>query len=399
MPRQRSERIGFIVSAGVHLGAILWLLVGGIFFSHDMPPTSVATEVSLMSAAEFDALVAAAPRAPEETPLQPSLPEPPAAEEAAPAPVEEAEPETVTPEPPVAEPEPDVSPDVTDLTPPAAEVTDTPPTAILPPSEEPSATIVTDIARKPTPRPAPRVAPVPTDAPEPDAAPAPEVVEQTVEAPAEEAQPQETEEAAAPEEAGEVLETEENKDPEQVASAAPLTSARPKPRPEKPVKPEAAPETAPAAQPEPAATEAPPSQTQSDAVADALAEALAGAASEDPAPGTGTAASGPPMTGGEKDALVVAVKQCWNVGALSTDALRTIVTVSVAMSPDGRPDSGSIRMISYEGGTEASARQAFEAGRRAILRCAGEGYPLPRDKYEQWKVIEIVFNPERMRLR
>ena len=105
------------------------------------------------------------------------------------------------------------------------------------------------------------------------------------------------------------------------------------------------------------------------------------------------------MTGGEKDALVVAVKQCWNVGALSTDALRTIVTVSVAMSPDGRPDSGSIRMVSYDGGNEASARQAFEAGRRAILRCAGDGYPLPREKYEQWKVIEIVFNPEKMRLR
>ena len=46
MPRRRSERIGFIVSAGMHLGAILWLLVGGIFFSHDLPATSVTTEVS-----------------------------------------------------------------------------------------------------------------------------------------------------------------------------------------------------------------------------------------------------------------------------------------------------------------------------------------------------------------
>ena len=397
MPRRRSERIGFIVSAGMHLGAILWLLVGGIFFSHDLPATSVTTEVSLISSAEYDAMVAAAPRAPEETPAQPSLPEPPAAEEPAPAPVEEAQPETVTPEPPVAEPEPDVSPDVAELTPPVAEVTDTPPTPIMPPSEEPAATLLTEVAPKPTPRPALRVAPVPTEAPEPDAAPAPEVVEQTVEAPAEEAQPQETVEAAAPEEAGEVLETEENKDPEKITSAAPLTSARPKARPEKPKKPEAQPETAAARPAAPAAEAEKP--TQSDAVADALAEALAGAASDEPAPGTGTAPSGPPMTGGEKDALVVAVKQCWNVGALSTDALRTIVTVSVAMSPDGRPDSGSIRMVSYDGGNEASARQAFEAGRRAILRCAGDGYPLPREKYEQWKVIEIVFNPEKMRLR
>jgi hypothetical protein len=28
------------------------------------------------------------------------------------------------------------------------------------------------------------------------------------------------------------------------------------------------------------------------------------------------------MTDGEKDALRVAVQQCWNVGSLSTDALR-----------------------------------------------------------------------------
>lgn len=387
-----------MVSAGFHLGVILWLLLGGIFFSHDMPPTSVATEVSLISSAEYDAMIAAAPKAPEETPVQPSLPAPPAAEEPALAPVAEAQPETQTPEPPAAESEPDVSPDVTELTPPVAEVTDTPPTPIMPPVEEPSATIMTEIAKKPTPRPAPRVAPVPTEAPEPDAAPAPEVAQETVEAPAEETPPEETQEAAAPEEAGEVLETEENKDPEQVASAAPLTSARPKARPEKPKKPEAKPEAPAAAKPAAPAAEA-DEPTQSDAVADALAEALAGAASEEPAPGTGTAPSGPPMTGGEKDALVVAVKQCWNVGALSTDALRTIVTVSVSMSPEGKPDGGSIRMVGYEGGTEAAAMQAFEAGRRAILRCAGEGYPLPRDKYEQWKDIEIVFNPEKMRLR
>ncbi|MCV2866224.1 hypothetical protein [Defluviimonas sp. WL0075] len=398
MPRARAERIGFMVSAGFHLGVILWLLLGGIFFSHDMPPTSVATEVSLISSAEYDAMIAAAPKAPEETPAQPSLPAPPAAEEPAPAPVAEAQPETQTPEPPAAEAEPDVSPDVTELTPPVAEVTDTPPTPIMPPVEEPSATIVTEIAKKPTPRPAPRVAPVPTEAPEPDAAPAPEVAQEAVEAPAEETPPEETQEAAAPEEAGEVLETEENKDPEQVASAAPLTSARPKARPEKPKKPEAKPEAPAAAKPAAPAAEA-DEPTQSDAVADALAEALAGAASEEPAPGTGTAPSGPPMTGGEKDALVVAVKQCWNVGALSTDALRTIVTVSVSMSPEGKPDGGSIRMVGYEGGTEAAAMQAFEAGRRAILRCAGDGYPLPRDKYEQWKDIEIVFNPEKMRLR
>ena len=42
---------------------------------------------------------------------------------------------------------------------------------------------------------------------------------------------------------------------------------------------------------------------------------------------------------------------------------------------------------------------AFQAARRAILRCQETGYSLPPDKYEQWKTIEMTFNPEQMRLR
>ena len=57
---------------------------------------------------------------------------------------------------------------------------------------------------------------------------------------------------------------------------------------------------------------------------------------------------------------MLAVKGCWNVGALSTDALRTVVTIGVSMGQDGKPDSGSIRMIGYEGGDETAARGAFD---------------------------------------
>ena len=103
------------------------------------------------------------------------------------------------------------------------------------------------------------------------------------------------------------------------------------------------------------------------------------------------------MTDGEKDALRVAVQQCWNVGSLSTDALQTTVIVQVSMSQDGRPDTGSIRMVGFEGGSEAAAQQAYEAARRAIIRCGANGFALPVEKYDQWRDIEMVFNPERMR--
>jgi hypothetical protein len=125
-------------------------------------------------------------------------------------------------------------------------------------------------------------------------------------------------------------------------------------------------------------------------VADAVAAAVSGAA---------TGPSGPPMTAGEKDALRISVQQCWNVGSLSTEALRVTVTVAVSVAQTGVPDAGSIRMIEFEGGSEGAARQAFEAARRAIIRCGANGFPLPPEKYDQWRDIEMVFNPERMRIK
>jgi hypothetical protein len=204
-------------------------------------------------------------------------------------------------------------------------------------------------------------------------------------------------EAAAPPEAGEVLRTEDNS--EDVAqSSAPAATARPKPRPAKP-----APAREPAAEPAPAETETaavvPETGSDQAGIDSALAEAMAGEQADEASPGTGAAESGPPMTSGEKDALVIAVKGCWNVGALSTDALHTVVTIGVSMGRDGKPDGGTIRMIGATGGDDTSARQAFEAGRRAIIRCARDGYPLPAEKYAQWREIEIVFDPSQMRMK
>jgi hypothetical protein len=56
-------------------------------------------------------------------------------------------------------------------------------------------------------------------------------------------------------------------------------------------------------------------------------------------------------------------------------------------------------MIDFEGGPDAAARQAFEAARRAVLRCGASGFKLPPEKYEQWRNIEMVFNPESMRIK
>ncbi|MCC6972345.1 MAG: hypothetical protein IT434_19185, partial [Phycisphaerales bacterium] len=394
LPQDRAERIGLIVSGSAHGALILWALLGGIFFTPDPTPPVATAEVSLMSSEEFAALQARAPRAPVESPAQPSVPE--AAAEPPPAPEAETQPEAEPQPVPEEQTQPDAAPDVTELSPVETEVTDAPPEETQTPTPDSLSQIPDVSSTKPKPKPAPTVAPTPTEEANPEADTSETVQEQTTEAASDQPVPEEVTEDTAPRETGEVLETEENQDQE-VATSAPAKSPLPKKRPEKPAKPEPAPQPEATESAEAPTVEETPEVQADDAVAEALAAALAGEASEEPAPGTGTADQGPPMTDGDKDAFRVAVKDCWNVGALSTEALHTVVTIGMTMSPDGKPSN--LRLIGSEGGSDASTSQAFEAGRRAILRCAKTGYPLPAEKYEQWKEIEITFDPSKMALR
>jgi hypothetical protein len=366
---------GWYISGAAHIALIMFLLLGGLFARDRLPEVQIA-EVSVITEAEYAALVLRAP-APEVNDAVPA-PEAPVPDTAAPTlPSTDAAPQVTPPdtaeEPDAPEPAP-VAPEI--LVPDADVSLDTP--VIAPPTIEDGDTV----APQATPAPAPRVAPDPTPMPEVEVERAPEVVEQTAPEPQPEAE-RVVEETppAAPEAATTRIITEADRPNE----LSPTESIRPRSRPPRPVR---------TAEPERPREEPRPVAPQRDAVADAVAAAVAETSRPTPA-----APSGPPMTDGEKDALRVAVQQCWNVGSLSTDALRTTVTVAVSLSRDGRPDNGSIRMIGFDGGSQASAGQAFEAARRAIIRCGANGFRLPVEKYDHWRDIEMVFNPERMRIR
>jgi hypothetical protein len=366
---------GWYISGAAHLALILYLLVGGLFTRERFPEMAV-TEVSLVSEAEYAALVLRAP-APEVNDALPS-PQPPEPDAAAPElPTTDAAPAVARPDQAEAPDVPEAPPEAPEIVVPDADVSTEAP-VIAPPTVEDGDTV----APQSTPAPAPRVAPDPTPVPPVEAETAPQVVEQTAPEPTPETPVEEQRDAAAPEAATTRIITEADR-PD---TTAPVESIRPRARPPRPVR------TAEPAPEQPRETRPAP---QNNAVNDAVAAALADANR----PAAQAAPSGPPMTDGEKDALRVAVQQCWNVGSLSTDALRTTVTVAVSMARDGRPDNGSIRMIGYEGGTEAAARQAFEAARRAIIRCGANGFALPVEKFDHWRDIEMVFNPERMRIR
>lgn len=378
---------GTLISGAGHAALILWVVLGDwLFAPQDAPPVQVA-EVSLISTAAFDAMVAAAPSTPEPLPAAEPAPEPSPQPETVvePPPVQ---PDVPTPQPepqpaPVPEPEPLPEPELQpEPLPQNNGVADAEP---LPVDPDPVPEVALPPTTSPRPKPAPRVAPIPVDTPDP--------VVEVAEAPVEAVSPEPTPEPqvvqpeqppVAQEEAGTVLETEANRDEVVVASGAPKTSPRPKGRPVRAATPTQTTEA-------PAAT--------NDSVADAIADAVAEAVSTPAPTGATNAPQGPPITSGEKDALRVAVQQCWNVGSLSSDALRVTVIVGLSVAQTGVPEAGSIRMVEFTDGTEAAARQAFEAARRAIIRCGARGFPLPQEKYEQWREMELVFNPNGMRLR
>ncbi|WP_152465587.1 energy transducer TonB [Sulfitobacter sp. THAF37] len=383
--RRSDLHIGHYVSGAGHLTVIGWLLLGNFFTSE--PPPFEMTEVSVISGSDFDALIAA--QQPPDTATEVAQPDAPEVTPDAPEVVAEPDAEVEQPAPEQAEPPADdTPPEVAEQSlPPQADVTDTPPTLDEPVGDQ--AVLVPEVAPEAAPRPVERVAPEPVAQPEPEATPDP--VEQEAVAPDETGDaPQETQEATAPEEATTEIVTE--------ATKAPAASPRPPGR--RPSAPQVAqtPVETPTETPRVAETPAPTETPDTDVDADAIAAAVAAAqeATEAPAP---PAPSGPPLTAGEKENLRVAVSNCWNVGSLSSEALRTTVVVTVNMAQDATPIISSIQMAGSEGGSPAAAKQAFEAARRAIILCGSKGYQLPAEKYSQWQEIEMTFNPERMRVK
>ncbi len=364
---------GTKISAIAHVSLIGWALFGGTFRSEPLP--TQVQDVSVISAEQFAALTAQrdAPELPESpgTLEQPDAPEPEVSTPEV-TPEEQPRPEPVTP----AEPEPETVPETVEV-PPEPELPEEPPTLTEP-----------ETAALPVP-PGPEAQPSPAErvAPEAIAPPPPEAEPDEVETPpvsldeGAETQ-QEQKDQTAPEEAAPEIVTEA----EETDEPAPLTSPRPRVRPNRP---EPAPEVAETPEPAPETPSPAPVPDNSDAINDALSEALAG----------GTEPSGPPLTSGEKDAMRVAVSRCWNVGSLSTDALNVVVTVAFSLNRDGTIVSESIRLLNSSGGASGAENQAYQAARRAILRCGARGYDLPADKYDHWQDIEITFNPERMRIK
>ncbi|SFS21967.1 energy transducer TonB [Yoonia litorea] len=363
---------GTFISTAGHIGLIGWLIVG---WGMNAEPLRIETmDVSVISGEEFDQMRAArtpvpganppdAPVIPAINPAPPEAPAPEPPSEVAPVPEPVTPPESETPPPPPPQP---VETDVAD---------DLPATPVTPEAPPP----LPDLPQSDTPTPprAPTVASQITAPPPPDAT-VDDVVRDAV-------VPDETSSADVRADEQEATAPEETTTQIVIDDLAPSTSVRPMTRPNRPTPPrENATAVAETPDPDPAPV--------ADDVAAALEQAL-----ETTQPSAPAVPAGPPMTGAERDSFRIAVNRCWNVDPGSV-AARVTVEVGFSLERDGTVRGGDVRLLSSDG--DASATQtAFEAARRAILRCQSGGYDLPAEKYDQWQDVVITFDPSGMRLR
>ncbi len=376
-----SPNTGTYVSGAGHAAFILYLIVGGLFVARDTDFEVKVSNVSIISGEEFASMQA---QSPGEGELPPAPEVPADVDQPAPA----VEPETPSALPPTPRPVEEVATEPEPVIPEPAEPVEAPVVPEQPEAPDvdgdPGATLIVPDA-VPVPRPAERIAEEVVEQPDPEVTIG--ETDQAATAPAAEPTPvEEAQEETAREEATTEIVTEAD----EPSTSAPTKSTRPGRKPKPPARP--APQVA--ETPTETSSEAP---SLADSIANAVAEANTSTAVADNAnPGGGTSS---PITRSEKGTFILGIQKCWNVGALGTDALAVSVVVGFQMEQNAKPIVGSIRMISSTGGSGVAVEKAYEAARRAIIRCGASGYNLPLDKYDQWREVEVSFNATKKEIR
>jgi len=94
----------------------------------------------------------------------------------------------------------------------------------------------------------------------------------------------------------------------------------------------------------------------------------------------------------ELDLIRRQLAACWNVPAGARDAKDLYVDIRVDMNPDGTVRTAAVVGSSGAGGPFAKA--AADSALRAVKNPQCNPLKLPLDRYDQWKTIEIRFDPQ-----
>lgn len=103
--------------------------------------------------------------------------------------------------------------------------------------------------------------------------------------------------------------------------------------------------------------------------------------------------AGETFSGGIAEGFMRQMQRCWPAGALPLSAQNTTVVIALDMSREALPIEDSIRMIRFFGGSVDDAELVFTTAKRALIRCAGAGYDLPRDQFAAWQHLQVTILP------
>ncbi len=101
-----------------------------------------------------------------------------------------------------------------------------------------------------------------------------------------------------------------------------------------------------------------------------------------------------PLSISEIDYVRQQIAKCWNPPAGAKNAQDMIIEIAVAMNVDGTVRNAKINNKGLQ--TDPFLRAMAESALRAVLNRHCQPFKLPRDKYDRWKTMTLVFNPKEM---
>jgi outer membrane biosynthesis protein TonB len=101
-----------------------------------------------------------------------------------------------------------------------------------------------------------------------------------------------------------------------------------------------------------------------------------------------------PLSISEIDLVRQQIAKCWNLPAGAKDARNMVIEIAVAMNTDGTVRSANIKNTGLA--SDPFLRAMAESALRAVLNRRCQPFKLPRDKYNRWKTMTLIFNPKEM---
>ncbi|NQU58158.1 MAG: zinc-ribbon domain-containing protein, partial [Rhodospirillales bacterium] len=101
-----------------------------------------------------------------------------------------------------------------------------------------------------------------------------------------------------------------------------------------------------------------------------------------------------PLSISEIDLVRQQIAKCWNLPSGAKDAGNMIIEIGVDMNTDGTVRAANIKNTGLQ--SDPFLRAMAESALRAVLNRRCQPFKLPREKFDRWKTMTLVFNPKEM---